>query len=300
VKAFITAVLPIAIDRVDLQWDLEEVSESGTFGFALERSGSPGGPWTEVATFTDVYLGADDLNDEDANIFSLSRDIYYRIKVTPPSGAVNTFYSPVVNLDNQAETEVTGPDPAIGYKVIDPAQREPDPETNLTKRPLKGRHDVRRRLLRRKILRNEYIMLKKLNGIEFYVLKRRHFGTRCTNCYDPTTREVTRSHCPYCYGTSWQGGYFDPVLLYGRRLVSQVQTDRSQQSKTDIDQTRIQFLDYPKLDEGDILVERAHNRRFLVKSRYYTSLKTITVHQTVTVSELQRQAKEYDVAVTLP
>jgi len=300
VKAFITAVLPVSKTRVDLQWDLEEVTESGAFTFELERSGSPAGPWTTVETFVDVYLGADDLADESANVLSLSRDIYYRIRVVPPSGAANEFYSAVVNLDNQAETEVCGPDPAIGYKVIDPAQFETDPETNLTKRPLRGRSDVRRRLLRRKILRAEYIMLKKLNGIEFYLLKRRHFGTRCTECYDPTTRESTRSHCDVCYGTSWTGGYFNPVLLLGRRLVSQIQSDISPQTKDDINQTRIQFLDYPRLDEGDILVERAHNKRFLVKSRYFTSLKTITVHQTVSVSELQRQAKEFDVSVTLP
>lgn len=282
---------------IRIQWDLEEVTESGSFTFDVERSGSTEGPWTTVGTgLADVYTYDDPLSDEEANTLSLSRDIYYRVKVTPPSGAVNAFYSPVVNLDGQAETEIVGPRPIIGYQVLDPAQHEVDPRTQATKRP---RIERRLFLLRRKILRDEYVRLKKLVGIEFYLLKRRHFGTRCTNCYDPYTREVTISHCSECYGTSWIGGYFNPVEILGAPQESQVQSDLSPQTKDDIRMSQIQLLDFPRIDEGDLLIEKAHNRRFLVKRRYYTTLKRISVHQTVSVSELERQAKEYMVSVAL-
>jgi hypothetical protein len=73
----------------------------------------------------------------------------------------------------------------------------------------------------------------------------------------------------------------------------------SPQAKMDINMTQIQFLDFPRIDEEDIIVEKANDRRFLVKSRYFTSLKTIPVHQTVSVSELERQAVEYKIPVTL-
>ena len=66
-----------------------------------------------------------------------------------------------------------------------------------------------------------------------------------------------------------------------------------------MNQTRIQFLDFPRIDEEDILVEKANNRRYLVMSRYFTSLKTIPVHQTISVSELERQAVEYKIPVSL-
>ena len=158
----------------------------------------------------------------------------------------------------------------------------------------------RLRLLRRKILRDEYIRLRRLAGMEFWLLKRRHFGVRCTDCYDPATREVTRSRCLVCYGTSWTGGYFTPVaILGGSQHASQVQSDISPQTKDDVHTRRIELLDFPRVDEGDLLVEKAHNRRFLVRQRYYTSLKTVTVHQTVTASELERQAVEYAIPVTL-
>lgn len=298
-KAFITEINPWKTNQVRLQWDLEEVGESGSFDFEIYRSGSPSGPWTKVQDYTDVYIGYDDLDTEAANMLSLSRDIYYKIHVIPPSGEANAVDSTIVDIDGQAETVVMDPIPAIGYRVLDPAQYEANPRTVLTKRPIENRLDRRLRLLRRKIMRDQYIRLKKLNGIEYLLLKRRHFGTRCPDCYDTSTSEITVSHCATCHGTSWQEGYFTPVAMLGHRLNSQVQHDLSPQTKDDINQTRIQLQNFPRIDEGDLLVEKDKNRRFLVKQRYFTTLKTVPVHQTVMVSELQRQAKEYAIAVTL-
>jgi hypothetical protein len=298
VKAFITKITPWFPHKVRLQWDLEEVEESGVFNFIVERSGSPGGPWTAVSTsLPDTYLYDDLLATEDANILSLARDIYYRIKATPPSGVLSAVYSAVVNLDGQAASDQIGPVPVMGFQVNDPAQHEDEPRTNQTKRPAIER---RLRLLRRKILRDEYIRLRQLVGTEFYLLKRRHFGERCTVCYDSATREVVVSRCSNCYGTSWKYGYFTPVSVLAAAQTSQIQSDTSPQTKDDIRMGhRLQMLDFPRVDEGDILVEKAHNRRYLVKQRYYTSLKTVTVHQTVVTSELERQAVEYDVPVSL-
>lgn len=42
------------------------------------------------------------------------------------------------------------------------------------------------------------------------LLKRRLFGTPC-DCLDKLTREVTDAECPLCYGTSFAGGYYDPI-----------------------------------------------------------------------------------------
>jgi hypothetical protein len=87
--------------------------------------------------------------------------------------------------------------------------------------------------------------------------------------------------------------------MYGRKLPSQTQTQEASQTKIETNQTRIQFLDFPRIDEEDVLVEKSTNKRFLVMSRYFTSLKTIPVHQTVTVSEFERQAVEYKIPVDL-
>ena len=300
-KVVISHIQPLHPDRVALQWQLEDVTESGAFTFSIERSGSPTGPWTAVVSgLVDTYVSEDLLADEEANTLSLARDIYYRIKAAPPSGLLNTVYSPIVNLDGLVEHENLPEEPGNPARPAPAAQFEPNPVTNIMERPVEaGQERVRRRLYKRKMLRDMYLMLKHLNGVEYALLKRRHFGTRCTNCFDPTTRTVLASHCTRCFGTSWIDGYFSPVYILGRRLTSQIQSELTPHDKADVNLTRIQVLDFPKIEEGDLLVERKHNSRFLVKQRYSTFLKTVTVHQTLTVSELSRAAVEYKIAVNL-
>lgn len=297
-RVIITSVSPLyaATDRgVAVQWKMEAVNESGSFEFTLMRAGSPEGPWEDIVTETDTFIAYDRFEKPtEINLLSLARDIYYKIRVVPPSGPANQKISAPVNLDGHAQTTLEGPDPVIGYHANTDYQYEKNPQTGLAPRP-DGK--ARLRLLRRKILREEYTLLKKLAGTEFRLLKRKHFGTRCTSCYDPRTREVTKSSCDECYGTSWVGGYHTPVPMLGRKVASQINTQRTPQAKTEMDAAQIQFLDFPRIDEEDILVEVAQNRRFLVKRRYFTSLKTIPVHQTVAVSELERQAIEYNIPV---
>jgi len=296
-RAVIEQITPWHPAKVKLQWQVEDVTESGDFRFHVERSGSPGGPWTDLtpAGLTNTTIYEDLLKGEEANTLSLARDIYYRIRMIAPS--TQESYSPVVNLDGLVEHTMLEGEPGNPARPIPAAQFEPDPHTGIADRP--HTRNARKRLIKRAILRNMYFMLKHLNGVEYALLKRRHFGTRCTNCYDPNTHEVIISNCPYCYGTSWVGGYFDPLYILGRRLASQVNSGISSQGKDDINKTQIQTLDFPKITEGDILVERVHNQRFLVQRRYFPHLKTIATHQTLEVSELPRSAPEYGVTVDL-
>lgn len=297
-KIFITRVLPRHPAAVSLQWELEDVSESGTFQFRIQRSGSPGGPWTELALVNDVFTWTDPLNQEEANTLSLGRDIYYRIIVIPPSGVTNQVVSAATNLDGLTEFTISGPIEAIGYKIDSESQREPGPaNTHQFQRPptLAGR----KRLLKRAMQRHQYIGLKKLSGTEFWLLKRRHFGVRCTVCYDKLTREVLRAKCPTCYGTSWVGGYFTGLIILGERQVSAAQTSMTPQSKDDVNLTQIHCMDFPRIDVDDILVEQQANRRWIVKQRDERTLKGVLVIQVVTVSEIGRRSVEYDVPLAL-
>jgi len=299
VRVLITKVTPWHPALVRLQWELEEVGESGDFTFEVERSGSPAGPWTTIVEdLVDTYTYDDTLNDaEAANTLSLIRDIYYRIRAIPPSGEPNAAYSPVMNLDGLTEHVMMPTEPGNPERPVPAATFEQPPLTNLYARPTSS-EDTRRRLLKRALMRNMYLMLKRLNGVEFTLLKRRHFGTRCTVCYDTLTRTIMVSHCDTCYGTSWVGGYYTPIPIYARIVRgsnSNVQTGLTQHGKDDVDVVQIQTLDFPKIDEGDIMVAKYQNRRFLVKQRYNTSLKNIMVHQTLTASELSRVAPEYGI-----
>jgi hypothetical protein len=297
-KCFITHILPQHPNSVKIQWDLSEVSESGSFVFTVERSGSPGGPWTTVTVtpLTDIYLYTDLLSTEYAQTLSLARDIYYRVKADPPSHTL--VYSPAVNLDNLAANELSGPQAVIGLKVTNPGQQDQTPTTQQFERQFPDA-TVRKRLLKNAITRHHYIGLRHIYGLDFWLLKRRHFGTRCTLCYDAITNEVLNSQCSICFATSWVGGYYTPVAMLGKKIEAPIQSQVTSQSKDDTHFTQIQLLDFPRVEEGDLLVEKFTNKRFLIRSVILGSVKTVQVFQIAQVSELPHSAYEYTISVTL-
>src|SRR5512136_358137 len=94
-------VTPLYPTRVFLQWDLSDPSESGSYTFTIERCGSTDGPWELLqAGAQNTYNYIDYLqtqprlpSDGKANLFSLQRQIYYRVTVIPPSGCTNSAHT---------------------------------------------------------------------------------------------------------------------------------------------------------------------------------------------------------------
>ncbi len=269
-EVVITRVTPLFPLRVFIQWDLQNAEESGDFTFDVERSGSPEGPFDKVAvnlknTFNfmeDLVLNKPFTSDkvyEGANLFRLENSCYYRILVTPPSGRNNAVYSEPQLIEN-------------GLNKND-------------------------RLLRRKIMHDESVGLRKLSGVELMVLKRRHWGERCDDCFDLTTKEVLQEDCEDCYATGFKEGYFTPVKVYGRFTDNPVQAQMSPQGLVETNQPRLTILDYPKLDSGDIIVDLRRNDRYEVKIVLPTTLKSVIIHQEATVSLLARDSVEYTIPV---
>ena len=260
----ITRAMPLFPGGAFLQWDLVNPSESGTYLFSVFRGASPNGPWDPLVTnAANIMSYADKLSTTQtlavaANTLSLSRNMLYRVTAVPPSGVAN-----------QAEVVST----------IEPK--------------LTGRH----RLLKRKMLRDESLMLRKINGVEIAVCKRMHWGPRCTKCFDKYSKEIVRANCTACMGTGYDPGYHTPVITLARRSVGPVQTAMTPQGKVDTATTQITLLDAPTVEEGDVLVFLRDNRRFLVKQQLQTELLTVSVHQKLMVSELARSSIEYRILV---
>lgn len=255
---------------VFLQWDIDP-DETGDHVVDVYRAGAPNGPWQVVApSLRNAYHHLDDkfnlppaTNPADPhyglNLYSLSRDVYYKVTVTPPSGSANAFSS-------------------VGTAV----------EPGL---------DTRTRLFKRKILRDEATAFRRLNGIPIAVLKRKHWGPLCTECYDPVTRESTREHCPICYGTTFVDGYWAPVFVRGRKSAAPVQSQVTAQGVNDQKIVVFIILDMPGVEYGDVLVDLRTNNRYEVQIVSGTELKGVTVHQSITASELSRSSVEYVVKV---
>lgn len=262
-----TALFPTA---VFIQWDVNS-DESGVFFVDIARAQSPNGPWESIASgMRNAYNFLDDRFNlppsdprnngrEGVNLFSLARAIYYQITVTPPSGSANAFTS-----------EPTPVEPGL---------------------------DQRTRLLKRKILHDQAVGYRRLNGIPLIVLKRRRWGDRCPECYDPVTKESTLEHCPVCYGTAFLDGYWAPVLIRGRREAASVESQVTAHGDSDIKYNDFNILDYPLVEYKDIVVDLVRNDRYQVQRVHHTELKSVTVHQKLTTSLLGRNSIEYKLLV---
>jgi hypothetical protein len=72
------------------------------------------------------------------------------------------------------------------------------------------------------ILRENYIDACKKRGFAVVVRKLftpddvdNHYTTRCSTCYDTVYKEAGVFACPVCFGTSFTGGYWQPVFSWG-------------------------------------------------------------------------------------
>jgi len=251
-----------------LQWDLVDPQEQGDYLFDVYRGGSPGGPW-------DLLHGAAE------GIYNYTD----RLPTEAPSPPI-----PAHALVQTNQLQLTR---AIYYRVVVTSPSGVKAEAITTLEPkLAGRF----KLLKRKMVRDESVLLK-LNGVEVAVLKRKHWGPRCTKCFDRYSKEVVRSNCTLCYGTGFIGGYYAPIATLARRLPVPAHKDVTQHGEAEVKLTRITMLDAPKISLNDVIVFLRDNRRFLVKEITSTELKTVTIHQSAVVSELARSAVEYRVPV---
>lgn len=247
---------------VFVQWDTTDVPPNTDVSFVLERSGSPAGPYEEVMR-------------------GLVAPHYYDQHVETTTDAAQTY----------SETSLQR---VVYYTVI------------ATAGPLVVRSEPfavgdglprRQMLLRRKIQRDIAVAFRVGSGIPLVVLSRRHWGIRCTACFDKLTKTVMNSKCLTCYGTGFVGGYFDPVQIMARKGTTNVQVNTAPQGKAEINSIDLTMLDYPRMQVDDVIVEVHQDRRYVVKHVTRTELRGVPVHQKLVISELARDSVEYRVSV---
>ena len=223
------------------------------------KSGSPDGPFTVVAE--NIPNDSYFFQDYDLGTGGLSQNIWYRVQVTSSISPDLTVISDPLTVEYKAQP-----------------------------------HRFR---IARKARRDLYITLSRLNGTVFIVLKRKRSGPRCTTCYNPYTQDSVLSQCGECYGTTYTGGYFDPVSIWGKidPTASNMQFGLQGVSENNI--SGFICMDYPLIEVEDIIVEKQTNRRYKVVRNMQTEASRITVHQDLQISELARTASEYSIPVSL-
>jgi hypothetical protein len=248
--------------KVYLQWTLSGITHATGYTFTVESSASPEGPWELLTTtpLTDTFYYMDDSFSAPADrthpgLMDLRNIHYYKVTATHADEGVVTV---IEQLSGSAA-------------------------------------DQRREGIIRKLRRDANVALRKGNGTEVAILKRRWWGTACT-CKS-ATGQVTRSHCATCNGTGIVTGYWSPVYTFGSR--TEAGPDEQVASAGTVETRYLQvMLPYiPEVQPKDILVFLRDNRRFIVDSKMNTSIQTQVVHQELRVSEIATTSVEYSIPV---
>ena len=264
----VTRTFPMWPRRVIVQWVLRNPGSAMGFNFNVYRAGAPEGPWellTETA-LEDIFFYVDDAFEADflagtPDLLAMSRSVYYKVTA-------------------QLATTPPAPDAPI-YSVT----KDADPWL-----------DQRRLGIQRKLVRDAMISLKRVVGTEVALLKRRYWGTKCPNCLTATGMSA-RANCSTCYGTSFTGGYWDPVYSYAQLFSNPVTATLAIQGEKETRKTQALTANVPMLEKNDIVVFLRSNKRFIIEQKNATQIHNVEVHQELVVSELAPGSIEYAIAV---
>jgi len=223
------------------------------------RSTSPSGPFNTLEST--IESSTFFFKDIEANLSGLSTKYWYIIKANSARG---DFYE-------LSEPKTVEYDAKSGYR---------------------GR-------IARKARRDLSVTLERLNGVRIIILKKKRFGARCPVCFNPVTKDTVYSNCNTCYGTSYEGGYHDPVYTYGKLDPAPIRSSLGASGISETAITGLTLTDYPDVEHEDVIVEQYTNRRFKVQRKMTSESSRVVVHQDLQISELSRDASEYIVPVEL-
>lgn len=150
------------------------------------------------------------------------------------------------------------------------------------------------RLRREEITRREWLLLRKFIGVKSFLFRRKSGGQRCQTCWNSDSKRVMNDRCPSCYGTSWQGGYWDPIetlLQY-----SATPNDAVSTYKGILEPNQIQAwtINVPIIHDFDVVVRYPDKRVYRVERVEPTELQTVTVRQPMILAELSKESVEFN------
>jgi hypothetical protein len=118
----------------------------------------------------------------------------------------------------------------------------------------------------KEILRRKRIAFKFIKR-DLVLLKRKTWGTRCSSCWDDTLMRSTNHECTTCKGTGWIGGYFTPMHFDG--MLTPAPNFKQVQMFGDwkTSDCLMTVLDYPIIEDKDIIVDDKGNRWIVISVR---------------------------------
>jgi hypothetical protein len=147
----------------------------------------------------------------------------------------------------------------------------------------------------REIARRRNLVFTKHSGQPFFLLKRRAYGTYCTDCYDVVLQRTTKSKCTTCYDTGFVGGYFGPIDMVGQLMERPVREIHQMFGAWEDQDSALYCEALPSINPKDIIVDRL-SRRWIVLNTGSFSKGTHSIGQITQLRQIEKQ----DIAYTFP
>lgn len=149
------------------------------------------------------------------------------------------------------------------------------------------------RLRKEEITRREWLLLRKFVGIQSYLFKKKYTGDRCPTCWNSDSKRVMMDQCPTCFGTSWDGGYWDPLETLFQYEVTPNDAVLTYKGVVEPNTIQAWTINMPTINDLDIIVRWPDKRIYRVEKIIPTELQTVTVRQQLVLSELSKESVEF-------
>jgi hypothetical protein len=146
------------------------------------------------------------------------------------------------------------------------------------------------------IQRREYLLLSKFAGVKSYYFRRRNYGLRCHRCWNQEQEKVMDDHCKVCYGTSWEGGYFDPTPVFIQFGTTPSSKARGYHGIVEANNIEAWTISVPEIGSEDIIIRTGDFNIYRVVSCTPTELQTRAVKQNLGLSQLSKTDVENDLS----
>jgi hypothetical protein len=143
------------------------------------------------------------------------------------------------------------------------------------------------------IQRREWLLLRKFVGVQTLLFRRKVYGKRCPECYNEDTKRLNKDHCLTCYGTSWEGGYYDPMSTLMQYDPTPNDLTLSYAGKMEPNQIQAWTIAYPEILDLDLIFRVPDRKVYRVDKMVTTELTTKLVRQTAILTEISKESIEH-------
>lgn len=104
-----------------------------------------------------------------------------------------------------------------------------------------------------------------LSGVTGVLLKKKHWGVRCTHCTDFDDQMTVNEHCPWCLGTGFEGGFYNGISMSIIKDKIDAEEKQGDDCVEEGELIQARCIAYPWIRYADVWVEDETNKRYFVK-----------------------------------